>query len=65
VMILALIYVPWLSALFEHEPIPLNDWAVLIWFGPIVFLLDRVRKAFARRREADQLSPIEEASEVE
>ncbi len=65
VMIVALIYVPWLSALFEHEPIPLNYWGVLVWFGPLVFLLDRVRKAFARRREADLLSPVEETDEPE
>ncbi len=65
VMILALIYVPGLNTLFEHEPLPLDYWGALVWFGPIVFLLDRVRKAFARRREADQLSPVDETGEPE
>jgi magnesium-transporting ATPase (P-type) len=63
VMIAALIYVPWLNSLFEHVPIPLEYWGALMWFGPIVFLLDRGRKAIARRREAGQLRSIEEVTE--
>ena len=65
IMIAALIYVPGLNSLFEHVPIPLDYWAVLVCFGPIVFLLDRGRKAIARRREAGQLGRSEEPIEVE
>jgi P-type Ca2+ transporter type 2C len=50
VLIATLIYVPGLNQLFEHVPIPLEYWGVLGCFGPIVFLLDRGRKAIARRR---------------
>lgn len=65
VIIAALIYVPWLNTLFEHVPIPLEYWGGLVWFGPIVFLLDRGRKAIARRREAGQLRSSEESIEIE
>ena len=62
VMILALIYTPGLNSVFEHRPIPLEYWGALVWCGPIVFLLDRGRKAIARRREAGQLG-VGEVSE--
>ena len=61
-MILALIYTPGLNSVFEHRPIPLEYWGALVWCGPIVFLLDRGRKAIARRREAGQLG-VGEVSE--
>ncbi|HZY40704.1 MAG TPA: cation-transporting P-type ATPase, partial [Anaerolineae bacterium] len=64
-LIAALIYVPGLNSLFEHVPMPIEYWGALVWFGPIVFLLDRGRKAIARRREARWLHPVEAPIELE
>jgi magnesium-transporting ATPase (P-type) len=43
-MILAMIYVPTLARLMGHAPLPLNYWAVLVLFGPILYLLEWCRK---------------------
>lgn len=45
---LALIYVPPLARLFEHVPLPAQAWLVLGLFGPIVFILDDLRKRLVR-----------------
>ncbi len=46
-MLLALIYVPFLSDLFEMTPLPLHIWPVLAMFAPIMIVLERVRKSAA------------------
>jgi magnesium-transporting ATPase (P-type) len=43
-------YVPLLHGLFNTAPIGVREWAFLLIWAPMIFLLDEVRKAFARRR---------------
>jgi magnesium-transporting ATPase (P-type) len=51
VMLLALIYIPFLSDLFEMTPLPLLIWPVLALFAPIMIALERVRKSAALHLE--------------
>ncbi|MGB7539597.1 MAG: cation-transporting P-type ATPase [Anaerolineales bacterium] len=48
-LILALIYVPFLNDLFELLPIPPVIWALLVLFGPAVYILEKIRKTVVRR----------------
>jgi magnesium-transporting ATPase (P-type) len=48
-LILGLIYIPPLANLFEHLPFAPQYWAVLIWFGPILYVLDWFRREIMRR----------------
>ena len=60
-IILSIIYVPPLAWVFEHRPIPFQWWGWLVLFGPILYLLEWVRKNIARlaekRREHKILAP--------
>jgi magnesium-transporting ATPase (P-type) len=47
---LALIYVPPLAALFGHMLLPPVAWLGLATFGPVVYVLDRLRKSVAFHR---------------
>jgi magnesium-transporting ATPase (P-type) len=47
VMLLALIYIPFLADLFEMTPLPPHAWPVLAIFAPILIVLERVRKSVA------------------
>ena len=49
IIILALIYVQPLGALFEHLPLPPSYLLGLALFAPVVFILEWIRKAVARR----------------
>ncbi|MCL5996502.1 MAG: cation-translocating P-type ATPase C-terminal domain-containing protein [Chloroflexi bacterium] len=49
-IILLLIYLRPLNALFEHQPLPLVYWFGLALYGPIVYLLDWIRKIIVRRK---------------
>jgi magnesium-transporting ATPase (P-type) len=44
---LALIYVSPLAALFGHVPLPAPTWVGLVTFGPLLYILDRLRKSLA------------------
>ncbi|WP_010238388.1 cation-translocating P-type ATPase [Clostridium arbusti] len=46
-----LIYTPFLQNLFNTAPIGLREWAFLTLCGPIIFLVDEVRKWFLRSHE--------------
>jgi magnesium-transporting ATPase (P-type) len=46
-MLVALIYVPFLADLFEMTPLPLHAWPVLALFAPILFVLERIRQGAA------------------
>ncbi|MFZ6028469.1 MAG: cation-translocating P-type ATPase [Chloroflexota bacterium] len=48
-LILALIYVPPLARLFEHYPFPAEYWIVLACFGPLLYVLDWLRREIFRR----------------
>jgi P-type Ca2+ transporter type 2C len=48
-LILALVNVPFFNALFELMPVPPEFWALLALFGPVVYLLEKLRKTIARR----------------
>lgn len=52
-LILALIYLPPLTSLFEHLPFPWHYWIVLVLFGPILYLLDWLRRETFRRLKKD------------
>ena len=46
---LALIYLPPLRDFFGMWPLSWQHWAIVLFFGPVVFLADEGRKALARR----------------
>ena len=46
-MLVALIYVPFLAELFELAPLPAHAWPALVLFAPILFVLERIRKGAA------------------
>ncbi len=47
-LILVLIYVPFFRNLFEFLPIPPVFWALLVLFGPAVYILEKIRKTVVR-----------------
>jgi len=49
-IVLALMYVPVLSAVFNTVPLTTIDWAFVIGWAPALLLLDEVRKLLGRRR---------------
>jgi P-type Ca2+ transporter type 2C len=62
-MILALVYVPVLSNIFELLPLPPALWALLALFAPAVYLLEKIRKGMFRRgwlaRNREMITPTE------
>ncbi len=52
-LICALVYVPPLAGVFDHAPIPLQYWPLLLAYAPMVYLLDWTRKAVLRRRRSN------------
>jgi Ca2+-transporting ATPase len=66
-LILALIYVPFLNNLFELLPIPPVFWALLVLFGPAVYVLEKIRKTVVRRglfsRSREMLFPPRSAGD--
>ncbi len=52
-LICALVYVPPLAGMFDHAPIPLSYWPLLLAYAPVVYLMDWMRKAILRRRQSD------------
>jgi Ca2+-transporting ATPase len=48
-LILALIYIPPLARLFDHQPIPLVFWGYLALYPPLIYSLDWIRKAIVRK----------------
>jgi Ca2+-transporting ATPase len=48
-LIVALIYVPLLSDLFELLPIPPEFWAFLAFFAPAIYIVEKIRKGLIRR----------------
>lgn len=51
-LICALVYVPFLSPIFDHAPMPLEYWPLLLAYAPVVYVLDWIRKAVLRRRQS-------------
>lgn len=43
-------YLPFLHGLFNTAPLGLREWAFLVIWAPMIFLLDEMRKAFLRKR---------------
>ena len=48
-LLLSLIYIPWLAAVFELAPLSPWHWALLLTFGPLLLALEEARKAAVRR----------------
>jgi magnesium-transporting ATPase (P-type) len=48
-LILAMVYSPLLSDLFELKALPAWFWPVLALFGPVVYVLEAIRKSLDRR----------------
>jgi len=51
-LILALIYIPPLAGLFEHQPLPLYFWPGLALYAPALYMLDWMRRNISLRFEA-------------
>jgi Ca2+-transporting ATPase len=51
ILLVSLIYVPFLQGIFNTAPIGLQDWVYLFAWTPIIFFLDEARKAGLRWRE--------------
>ncbi|MDO8671923.1 MAG: cation transporting ATPase C-terminal domain-containing protein, partial [Dehalococcoidia bacterium] len=51
VLTLALLYIPTLANFFGMYPLGFEEWAIVVFFGPLVFLADELRKLIARRGE--------------
>ncbi|MBI2863872.1 MAG: cation-transporting P-type ATPase [Chloroflexi bacterium] len=47
----ALLYLPVLANFFGMHPLGLEEWAIAVFFGPVVFLADEARKWVLRRGE--------------
>jgi magnesium-transporting ATPase (P-type) len=54
-LITTLIYVQPFQTIFEHGPLPLQYWAFLFLYPPVLFLTEEGRKAIMRRIEARRL----------
>jgi Ca2+-transporting ATPase len=50
-LILLLIYFPPLAWVFEHSPLPIEWWGGLICYGPILYILEWIRKTIVRSME--------------
>jgi magnesium-transporting ATPase (P-type) len=48
-LIVSLIYLPPLASVFEHLPLPAGFWIWLAFYGPILYLIEKVRKGLIRR----------------
>ncbi len=64
-MILAMIYIPVLARLMGHAPLPPAYWAILVLFGPILYLLEWCRKIGLRRRAAGQMRRLKALEETQ
>jgi Ca2+-transporting ATPase len=58
-LILSLIYFKPLAWAFEHSPIPLTYWPWLAAFGPVLYLLDWLRRHFTHLRIQARANPLE------
>ena len=45
----AILYVPWLAAVFSVAPITFKEWLAVIWLSFVVVVLDEWIKFFSRR----------------
>jgi Ca2+-transporting ATPase len=54
-LILALIYIPFLSNLFDHTPIPGKFWVLLLPIAPILYGLEWLRKHILRLRNRNSI----------
>lgn len=50
IVILSIIYIPYLQNIFNTTALGLNEWLYLITFAPIMFLADELRKYIVRTR---------------
>ncbi|MCL4560549.1 MAG: cation-transporting P-type ATPase [Chloroflexi bacterium] len=44
----AMVYIPPFARIFNHVPLPIGAWVSLLFFAPILFSLEKVRKIAAR-----------------
>lgn len=51
ILLVILIYTPFLQPIFNTAPIGPREWAYLFAWTPVILLLDELRKAILRRRE--------------
>jgi magnesium-transporting ATPase (P-type) len=49
-LIAALVYLPWLQAIFDTAPLPAANWLLLLACTPALLIADELRKAFVRHR---------------
>jgi hypothetical protein len=56
-LILLFIYFEPLAWAFEHLPIPLVYWPWLVAFGPVLYLLDWLRRHFIHLRMQTKVDP--------
>jgi Ca2+-transporting ATPase len=54
VIVFSLIYIKPLAKIFDHYPLPLVYWAGLVFFAPILYGLDWLRKSLVRWLDKDQ-----------
>jgi P-type Ca2+ transporter type 2C len=48
ILINILVYLPPFQMIFEEGPIPPGWWLLIVWYAPILFILEEGRKAFVR-----------------
>jgi magnesium-transporting ATPase (P-type) len=48
VLLLAMVYIPLLAGLFELLPIPVWFWGLLALYGPVLYILEKIRKTISR-----------------
>lgn len=56
VLVFIFIYTPFFQKIFGLAPIGVKDWALLFTFGPIILLLEEIRKWILRRKKSPCLS---------
>jgi MFS-type transporter involved in bile tolerance (Atg22 family) len=50
-MIVGLVYIPFLANAFDNQKFPVIFWPILAFFALILYSLEWIRKAFVRRKE--------------
>jgi len=60
VLIMLLVYVPFLQDIFHTGPLQLTDWLFLLAFAPTILIADEIRKWIARRYRARRGRPVGE-----
>ncbi len=58
VLLAMLLYIPFLNKMFNTAPIGLKEWAFLLIWGPLILILDEIRKMILRGRDKKKFNMV-------